>query len=358
MYRALYFPRIEVEDPGWLLGAVLFWDEIHTITPDLVQPYQSPLAVELNAEGALLPYRISPDSEATADVIDGVMDLLTSPELPALMRGGGSWIMSRLDRHEFVSRDKIHSNLQHAIRELFGPEVEQGPNLKLPTGLAAAYMLSLATEVAANDEMDLVTDCPAEFRAAETILRPVTTSAGHYPWDIIGPRQWRDRQAMHQEFASSCLSEAAVNWMRIDPDTPVKKVIRFRERRHDELQHLRDLLRDAARSVLRQEDPLSRAELQKRASSYVEEELRPALETAQRTLREAKVNFIPETIESVVTSELPAAAAAMMGATWALVAAPIFALSIRGVRHLVKVKDARKQCPYQYLLRSQETFGS
>jgi hypothetical protein len=37
---ALYYPHIDIEDGAWLRSAVLFWDEIKTISPNSVKkPY-------------------------------------------------------------------------------------------------------------------------------------------------------------------------------------------------------------------------------------------------------------------------------------------------------------------------------
>ena len=56
---ALFYPKIDIEDEGWLKSAILLWDNISTIVPQSMDmPYKNECS-RIMAEAKILhPYRI------------------------------------------------------------------------------------------------------------------------------------------------------------------------------------------------------------------------------------------------------------------------------------------------------------
>lgn len=343
---ALYYPRIEVSDPSWLLSAAVLWERLRTITPDISLPYTGRASLELMDEGILVPARVSPQSPPALAIAERIEDLLTSPHVGSVV-GNDSWLV----RQAHIHRSKIESNLQHAIDQLFGRSEAHPDFCTLPTDIGAAYMLTLATAIAESDGFRIVTDEPQAFRAAEAVLWPegADQRGRDDPWGVHA----RHATALADNVVDVALTHIAHQWLRVSPDTPTAKIVAFRRDRHDELGQLRDALHVRATQLVGVNGLSSnRDDAHELARRLLEDEVRPALEAVEQCLRESRIDFALDTVEAAIASELPGALAALLTTPWALVAAPMLTIVTRSSRFFLRRHRAVADSPYSYLIRA------
>jgi len=346
---ALYYPRIEVSDSSWLLSGALLWERLRTITPDIPTPYTGRASLELMDAGILVPERVSPQSPPAIAIAERIEDLLTSPHVGSVV-GNNSWLV----RQSHIHRSKIESNLQHAIDGLFGRSEADPEFCTLPTDIGAAYMLTLATAIAEEHGFRIVTDEPLAFRAAEAVLWPEGRQPG-------GDDLWRTSVRREVDLAESvvdvALTHIAHRWLRVRPDTSAREIVAFRHKRHDELVQLREALHVRATQLVGLQGFASgRNEAHELAQRLFEDDVQPALAAVEECLRESKIDFVLDTVEAAIASELPGGLAAMLTTPWALVAAPALTIVTRSTRFFLRRHRAVADSPYSYLIRGQSAF--
>lgn len=346
---ALYYPRIEVSDSSWLLSGALLWERLRTITPDIPRPYTGRASLELMDEGILAPERVSPQSPPALSIAERIEDLLTSPHVGSVV-GNESWLV----RQSHIHRSKIESNLQHAIDSLFG-QSEAAPDFcTLPTGIGAAYMLTLATAIAEEHGFRIVTDEPQAFRAAEAVLWSERCQPA-------GDDLWRFPTRHPADLAENVVDVALIHiahqWLRVSPDTPTGKIIAFRRKRHDELVQLREALHVRATQLVGLHGLASgRDEARELGRRLLEDDVQPALAAVEECLRESRIDFALDTVEAAIASELPGGLAAMLTTPWALVAAPVLTIVTRATKFFLRRHRAVADSPYSYLIRAQSAL--
>lgn len=232
-FRALYYPYIEINDPGWLLSAALFWDEISTITPNVKQPYTSPLSRELFDARILTPYRANPRRNEIADISKQISELISNPYFELLI-GKDHWSV-RQSREYPIHPDKIETNLQYELEELGKARKRPDGFLGMERGLAAAYMLILSSRVAERMKSSIVTDHVEAFRAAEIVRFPQASDQNRFldyfevspATDVARfPRPYRrnrsldyqrKRHVVRRHVVDACINEMITTWFKINP---------------------------------------------------------------------------------------------------------------------------------------------
>lgn len=345
--RALYYPFIEVSDLAWLYSAALFWDEISTITPDVPEPYEHRASRTLADAGLLLPYRSTPNRREIVNISERIAGLIGNATFASVL-GEDSWLVHQSRRYR-VHPDKIESNLRHAL-ERRGMAVYRGDGfLDMEGGLAAAYILLLAVEVAGSRGCSLVTDLPLAFQATDAARYQDTTAFVGAPWEDR-------RRRIGAEYVDACITEMMLTWFSVDPDTDPKNIVKFKRRRKTELQRFRDAMFRVNSNLLTESD-LTYDDLRRRAREYVHKEVRPAYDDLKKTLREQRVKFTGGVLEAAGYYEIPGAAVAIAGQPWALIAAPFCAIAIRGVKYFLQRQSTLQNSPWSYLYRVEKKFG-
>jgi len=350
-YRALYYPFIEVNDPGWLFSSALFWEEISTITPDVDQPYQGVVSRELYEASVLTPYRSNPQREEIVSISEQISEFIKNPYFESLI-GRDHWSIHQ-SRDYPISPDKIESNLLHELEQMGEAKKRSDGFIDMEGGLAAAYMLLLSTKVAEIEKSSLVTDMVQAFRASDVARFPQVKFENRE----YGFRGNRRRDAISTVFVDACINEMVMTWFRLNPETDVRKIIRFRESRKDQLERMRKAIFRANSSILT-DDEITYTAIKEKAKKYVHENIQPAYDELERLLREEKIAFIPDTMEASLYSELPGGIVASLGQTWSLVAAPVFSAVIRSVKFYAKRRDTLNNSPWSYLYNAEKSFGT
>lgn len=351
-YRALYYPYIEVKDESWLLSAALFWDEVSTITPNTENPYKLSVSKELADEGVLIPFRARDNRNEVARISEQISGLLGNPAFLSVF-GEGNWAVQQARRHP-VFPDKIESNLRHELVRKGAAARRDDGLFEIEEGLAAAYFLLLAVEVAAQNSCSLVTDISGAYRASEAIR--FQDSIVHD--EFMGFRGYRNRrETIGVEYVDACVSEMILTWFRIEAGTETKQIIRFRKKRRDELERMRNAVFRVNSGILTDDD-LSYDNLRKRAKDYVHNEIRPAFDDLKKILREERVKFLPGALQAALYAEAPGSLIAAAGNTWALVAAPLCGITIKGIRFLLERQETLRNSPWSYLYQAEKSFGT
>jgi len=353
--EVLYYPFIEVSDPGWLLSAALFWDRVVTISPDVQQPYSEDLSRALAEEEILVPHRVNPRCRDVESVSEMIAEMMGNAYFESVI-GEDNWCVRQSRRYR-VHPDKIASNLRQELERLEQASPADGDYLNVSGGLAAAYILLLAAVIASRQRSALATDQTSAYRAMASYRFSEFLFNDDIGFRHRGGFQRRGEREPAEKFLDACLSELTLAWFRLAPDTDVKKVMRFRRKRRTELVRMRASILKAGSSLIGLSESTYTA-LRTAAKDYVNSEIRPAFSDLKKTLREERINFTSDSLQLALYSEAPGLIGNQLGHSWALVAAPLCAIAIRAVKYLASKRSMLHHSPLSYLQQAQRKFGA
>lgn len=174
--KALYYPRIEVPDEGWLKTAILYWDEVKTIVPaSMPEPYSGGAAREMFDAGVLSPLHVHPGMACVERLAEKVYEYLGSGEADGVLVEGGRHPTDLIhpeklpELREFV---RMHpAKLPYAIEAKLDRLMDgrEGEWVRVDRPFARFYMTLLATELASTQGIALLTDLPASDRLAVNV---------------------------------------------------------------------------------------------------------------------------------------------------------------------------------------------
>lgn len=321
----------------------LFWDEITTITPSVAQPYRHPTSMELFDAGILVPYRAQSNKATIMNASYQISELLDRPDFESII-GSDHWTLKQ-SMHSKIHPDKIEGELLYALQQKGKASNSKGDDgyIYMEKGLAAAYMLFLAVEIASQKKCSLVTDQTGAFRIAEEVRL-------HELANEQNPEQERQTKNI---IIDECISEMILTWFRVDENTSPKKVVKFREKRKNELLKLRTAIFNSSLGILPDKDPiLDRTELREWANKYVHDEIQPAYRDLEKTLQEEKIDYLHDTLEAALKSENTGFLGILAGIPWAVIAAPLCSITLRSLRHYHKRKNRLLNSPWSYLYQA------
>lgn len=395
---ALYFPRIDIDDPVWLRSAILFWDDIQTIVPSEVErPYRNPDTQVCHAEGYLKPL--------VCDLHEDLIDDL------------GRTILRHLDKDADIVSAAMNSNNEFFQSAIRGSDI--GNQIKEALGDAGMYpkkfsrqvrerMLHLGLSQVRHGKMS-----PGLRRALEDLAiarvhphklsRALRSFEEELPFITDDDQKWL---LVDSRFASSYMSalasklskkldlspltssereqSAAFSFMfddmidytgngaqgamvglvmrglRVDPSVPVQKLIQFRRDREDQY-------KDCAGKILELSDKLSGAGdsdgrdfLESAKESYVRN-IEPSLRSLRRELSNQAIATTWGGAYRALSISIPASGTlayltglngtALLGAAAALAAADI------GIQGYLAGRKARSSNPFSYLHDVRNNFG-
>jgi hypothetical protein len=154
---ALYYPRIEFDDPRWLWTAALVWDKVYRIVPDDYTPEDSDNVKALCADGDI-GIQIRPGLYAK-EVADEFIANLHDKK----------WQAAALEKDRLEDYAKLHQGkIDVKIREMLishGRAAAHEEWLYVPTDFEALYMTYLATKIAKRNNLQAVSDSDAAWTA-------------------------------------------------------------------------------------------------------------------------------------------------------------------------------------------------
>jgi hypothetical protein len=364
----LYYPWMQVRDPGWLRSAVLFWDTVFTMVPNGFDAGVADDERALADEGWLQPLPIAKHDPCVERASAGTLEMIRKIDVrlrqdrPAAIDHGADGFGLLLEE---IERGKYTVNLE---REL----VRRGLLVHSPTGgwpsvsrsVFDLHMTHLAHLLALDRNLALVTDehgltpftdsltvrrsLPASGRAG-ALTMPVNTVAGYYDgYD-------------HQRVTAGTLSRYVLGVAGIDADTPIREVIRFRHRHADELALFRQALNDLAGEVPANH-PGKQAFEQAVRDVFLNKVL-PAVGELERAKRGGRLKLIPNLISASLLSSAPTWFGPLdsfltpTGKILAIATGAGFSLTSVAVKHGVDARQLVGSSPYAFVLAARKEFG-
>lgn len=285
--RALYYPWIEITESSWLKNAVLYWEAISTIVPSSVEdPYKTREAMILADEGLLLPIRVDHDSPEVREVSRQARSFFREPEglsvvLPSDSRGNSWQARQQLEKAILYPEKLEHEFLNELLQ--FGHARNLGNRLEVDRGFANYYMTLLATSLSNERGIALVTD----EQKYDTLANKVRTGTTE-------DEEIRFRNHISQ----GLLAYLVIQSVKIDPDTPINKLLAFRREHQDELGQFR--VEVERLSQLFQQEWESITALQQAIEDIHLNNINPAINNLKSSLKSFDIDFILTSLRNTV----------------------------------------------------------
>ncbi|WP_316214833.1 DUF6236 family protein [Bradyrhizobium sp. SZCCHNR2035] len=362
---ALYYPNIDVRDPAWLRSALLYWDKIHTIVPRAVEaPYKTADTEICAKEGQLVPLYCDdhPDviqrlGERTLELVEQVRAPLpftvavgqAEPNLKEVLAAYRGPTRSKLHPRKFGLMELHPDKVAMELRNLFD-HAKSGSEWLLVNGpFSDLYMAALAL-LLANEEPGLV---PVMNEAAEhgsAVYALLAHSSG-----VAEPQP-------------STLISLTLKSLRIDPETPVQKLIQFKQKRGHQLKALANKLEELGAKIKESGD---RKDIEYQAKKIYTREIERELDDLSSELSAASIlnswdaftrcmalSVAPQTIGAAAAVHyLPPAAAAVSSAV-AIGAGALLTLTDMKVKTSFAQNKARRSSKFTYLLDAKKAFSA
>lgn len=362
MPQALYYPWIDVADEAWLKTSLLYWDSVRTIVPESVEfPYSTTTGAALENAGFLVPVRVDPEMDEILELTEDALEYLDTNlagQLIAVGTGRGRYIhegkLSTELRGLLMHRQKFAYEVLHLISKRSKPRGWGEDWFEVDEGFADFYMTLLARRLSERIGASLLTPLVSAERLAIAARLDGQSPRRHWREDDAYGR----RRQMPRTLASGLLAQLAIEKVRVDPETDIDVLLRFREEHRDELARFRMKVEELASSV---DGDLPLEALRQRISDLHSEKVEPALRSLKRALDAGRIRWLSEgflkiAFLSVGSSSMLAAAG--LDVPTALLAGAGASLVVSAAMYNVDRIDRLEANPFTYLLAVEREFGS
>lgn len=363
--QALYYPWIDISDEAWLKTALLYWDSVRTIVPESIDsPYSSVAGRALHDAGFLVPLRVHSNMEEIRAVSDDALTYLNS-------NAGGELVVAGTGgRKRLIHLEKLSTSLVRLPmhQQKFGHEIlrfvsqrarSQGDAewLEVDEGFANFYMTLLANRLAERVGASLLTSIPTAERLA-IAARLDAQLNGVIPWglDLPSQRRWQEYEAfgpcrrLPRTLAPGLLAQLSIQRVTVAPDTPVDRLLEFREQHKDELALFRTKIEQLTSTV---EVDLPVEALRQRVSDIHANEVVPAIKGLKKALDGRRIRWLSEGLLKVAFLSAGSSSmlvAAGLDVTTALLAGIGLSFVVSGTMYNVDKTESLRSNPYAYLL--------
>jgi len=372
MSEALFYPWIDIPDEAWLKSALLYWDSVRTIVPESIEaPYSTETGRALQAEGFLAPLRVHSSMEEIEALTDDTLSYLSTNEGAELLvaEPGGRTAEIHVDKLPYRVRGlaEIHpEKLPYEIRSLIERLASPGEHdewLRVDNGFANFYMTLLASRLSERIGARLLTPLAAADRLA-VAARLDGQLGGVVPWRTQATFRRRreyeafgSRRRMPSHLAAGMLANLAIERMAIAPDTPIERLIDFRERHRDELALFRSKVEELAASV---DSDLPAEALRQRITDLYTDQVVPAIANLKAALEGRRIRWLSDGLMKIAflsaeTSTMLVAAG--LAVPTALLAGAGVSFIVSGAMYNVDKRESLRANPYTYLLSIQRELG-
>jgi hypothetical protein len=364
MPEALYYPWIDIKDEVWLKSSLLYWDSIRTIVPESIDsPYSTNTGLALQDARFLVPLRIHSGMEEIEELTNDVLTYLRTEEGAELLMStdGGH----RCDIHveklqfEFGMLANIHpEKLPYVIRDILSNLTEPSRRgrdwLNVNEKFADFYMTLLASRLSERVGARLLTSlAPADRLAIAARLDAQLN--GVIPMGLrTQSRHWREyeafgpRRRIPRHLAPGMLAHLAIERIGVAPDTPVERLIEFRERHRDELAQFRTKVEQLAACI---EVDLTAESLRKHVMDIYTGEVAPAISNLKAALEGQRIKWLGDGLMKIAFMSVSTVLVnAGLNVPTALLSGAGISLIGTRVMHNVDKKESLRANPYTYLL--------
>jgi len=368
--QALFYPFIDITDEGWLKSALLYWDKIYTIVPESVEhPYTTQTGKILQNANCLMPLRVNSEIEEIKNLSRDVIKYINSEEgAQYLVSEGNSkgYILygerteSTLDRFTYIHPDKLSADIKYRLNNTSDKNYGNENGWYTTTNqFANFYMTLLATRLSERlgfgllsheliaDRLAIATRLDAEMSGTIATMR----------------RRWNEyaafgeRRMAPEYLAQGMLVNMILEKVKIDPETPVDKILGFRETHSDELGKFRMEI-DSLTQVVKEEMPMQA--MHQKLADICLNKIVPTTESLKRGLTGTGIKWATENFLKVAL--LSTTATSVMTTLGLSVPQALFvgagiSLASSGVLYNLERKKSLDDNPYAYMLSVNKHFN-
>lgn len=298
---ALYYPTIDIENEAWLKSAALLWNHIFTIVPKSEhKPYKNDCSREFYGARILFPHRVEPSDLYFPELEDEVREYLKTKEgkkafkRPNHIRHVEDWndritreIRSDKMREQYgefcISIEKFGLGLRDALREYVNDDgyvIASRPFMNF-------YMTGLANNLCHRGQLALLTDLVYTSELSESMMKNI-------------PNQRIGADMMKQ----GVMYKYILQGIKVDPDTPIDKIIQFREKYQHEIRSFRMQVTDLVNT--QNMDGLTAEEIKTQVARLYKMGVLPALKNIEKAMDGQKMKWISDESTNIAVSVISA----------------------------------------------------
>ncbi len=356
--KSLYYPWIDIHDEAWLKTAGLYWDKIQSIVPASVeQPYQSPTAREMQSANILSPLNVTPELEDIEELAPIVFRFLKSEEGLQLLSGTDNEF-TRLHPEKLprslggivrMHPEKLAYEIEYMLRGYGLSHPGDDGFLRVDNRFAEFYMTLLASRLSDSVGAGLVTSAPLPHNLSLKVK-----ADAHMPYltdkEFDKFRFHRHMHRVPKEFGQGLLVQLMLEKITLDAETPVEKIISYRENYASELGRFRAKVGELS-SSLPSDAPLEA--MQQYASDLYLNEVKPSIDDLKKSLTGSRIKWLTDSwlkIASISVGSSSLLAGVGLATSNALLVGVGVSLISSGILYNIEKDGAIRGNPYSYLL--------
>lgn len=365
MSTVLYYPWIDVQDEAWLKSALLYWDNIQTIVPQSIErPYNNRVSMELHSANVLQPIFVNPESNAVLEAGDETIKYFSSENALEMMlpmediSQGYPIHMEKLPGR-LLNDFLIHPDkMSYGMRDLMNRIVRASDIddwYYADPKFAEIYMTILATRLSQQKGVGLVTPNIYANNLAQ-LARTDCSVTRLLPKSRERLRNYSGHERYPTRMAQGLLVDLTLEKLGIHPETPIEKILEFRENHRAELGRFRQKVL-ALSGAIPVDVPIEHT--RQAASDIYNNEVLPAIEGLKESLKSSRIKSVVDSLMKVsflsigqsailATAGLPLSMALLVGSG--------ISLSATGILYNHEKKKNLIDNPYSYLLLAERQF--
>jgi hypothetical protein len=162
------------------------------------------------------------------------------------------------------------------------------------------------------------------------------------------------------ELAQSLLADIVLSTVTIGPNTPLTKIIKFREKHEDELGRFRSSMRKLVEGV---SGKMRFERLKSHLDTVYKDELKPEIEKLRARLKDNRISCGFNNLKaSTLLTTSPTAGGVALGAlgfgSFALLAGVGISIVLSVANCRIQRREILRDSPFSYVLSAERTFGS
>lgn len=345
--NAIYYPTIDIHNSGWLRSAVLFWENIETIVPTSIEnPYQENDTSILYNEGVLSPIR--------CDIYPDIIELAGN-EMINNFQGSSinkiRGIDGQLRLHANKLSSLMRSELLHRCRSM--QESQTGE----PSIGSTDYSTNIddwleVSPLFANTYMSILATFLSKKLNCETITDKYMFAGAHVQ-SMIDQVNEKNKPRNNSGGLFSVILENT----KIDPDTPIQKLVNFRRNNRELIIGLERQVQRLSASLVECEDS---RDFENRANKIYRTEIEHGISNLRRELTNSSLKWTADGFIKAATISIPSAGiSAWQGWSTGLALGATAAVSLAGfgLKSHVDRRQIKANSPYTYLMSIDEKFS-
>lgn len=373
MSQGLFYPWIDIRDEVWLKSALLYWDTVRTIVPESIdEPYSTVTGRVLEETKFLVPLRVHSGMEEIEDLTEDVLAYLGTDECAELLIAAPSGhrrdihvesLSYELGRFVDIHPEKLSDSIRNLVDDFAAASRRGQEWLQVNEQFASFYMTLLASRLAERVGARLLTSVASADRLAVTArfdaqLNSVIPSGIH-----THRRHWREyeafgpRRRIPRHLAPGMLATLAIERIGVAPDTPIDRLIEFREKHRDELAQFRSKVEQLAASI---EEDLPAEALRQHVEDIYTGEVAPAIANLKFALQGRRIKWLSDGLLKVAF--LSAGSSTMLvvaglAVPTALLAGAGISFIATGAMYNVDKRESLRANPFAYLLSAERELA-